>query len=70
MFPPGESAVTVWSAPRAVSRGLPSTSANTATSVNEIQITNMITNTARPWRLSLSMRPNVNASANGTRRIA
>ena len=31
---------------------------------------NMMANTARPWRLSFTMRPNVNANANGMTRIA
>ena len=34
------------------------------------QITTMIENTAYPCRLSLTMRPNVNASANGMMRMA
>ena len=34
------------------------------------QMTNMIANTARPWRLSFTMRPKVKASANGMMRIA
>ena len=31
---------------------------------------NMMANTARPWRRSLTMRPNVNAKANGMMTIA
>ncbi len=33
------------------------------------QTTNMMANTARPWRLSFTIRPNVKARANGGCRI-
>ncbi len=35
-----------------------------------IQMIAMIANTARPWRRSRTIRPNVKASANGMTRIA
>ena len=46
MFPPGEVAVTVWSAPAASRRGLPLTSNRTVNRVAASQMLNMMANTA------------------------
>ena len=46
MFPPGDAAVTAWSAPRASSFGLPPTSKYIAATLAASQITNMMANTA------------------------
>ena len=53
-----------------VRRGLPLPSSAMATTDMPTQTTNMMANTAEPWRLSLTMRPNVNANANGMTPIA
>ena len=70
MFPPACSEVTSCVAPRSSSRGLPFPSRPMAASDRPTQTMNMIANTARPWRLSFTMWPNVKASANGMMRIA
>ena len=59
-----------WSAPTSSSRSLPFDSNAIAPSDMPSQITSMIAATARPCRLSPIIRPYVNASANGTRRMA
>src|SRR6266536_3016581 len=69
-FPPGELALTVCVTPAVSSFGLPPTSRKIVKRPATSQITNMTENTAYPWRLSLTIRPNVNASANGMIRIA
>jgi hypothetical protein len=70
MFPPGEESLTAWVTPPVSSLGLPPDSMTGIAIAVPSQSTPMIANTAYPWRLSLTIRPNVNANANGMIRMA
>ena len=54
-----------WSTPAASRLGLPLPSNAIAPTDISAQMAIMMANTARPWRRSLTIRPNVNARANG-----
>ncbi len=69
MLPPGCVALTDWSAPSWVSSGLPCCSCAVTTTTETTKITVIAARTAQPWRGSPTMRPNMNTSAAGIRKI-
>ena len=69
MLPPGCVALALWSAPSAASSGLPCCSCEMTTTTATTKMAVIAASTAQPWRGSPTMRPNMNTSAAGIRKI-